>query len=211
VVATTAAHAFRLALFVGLPASALLFALARPIVVAVFARGAFDAVSVDGTTAALMVQGLGVVFVAMVRQLVPLYYALGDTRTPVIISGIDLLAFIGIALTLRGPLGHVGVSWAVTGSSLVQLGFLMALLRKRLPELKWSMIGRSTATATAAAIAAGAAGYAAARFSPFGGLVPAALGGIAFLIVYVAVCRMLGNEELAEISGGLSRRLRRRR
>ncbi len=209
-VAATAAHAFRLALFVGLPASALLFALARPIVVAVFARGAFDAVSVDGTTAALMVQGLGVVFVAMVRQLVPLYYALGDTRTPVAISGVDLLAFIAIALLARGPLGHVGVSLAVTGSSLVQMGFLMVLLRKRLPELRWSMIGKSTLTAALASIAAGAAGYSAARAAPLSGLFPGVLGGLVFVAVYVAACRALGNEELAEISAGLSRRLRRR-
>lgn len=209
-VARTAAHAFRLALFVGLPASALLFALARPIVIAVFARGAFDAVSVDGTSASLMVQGLGVVAVAMVRQLVPLYYALGDTRTPVLISGADLLAFIGIALVARGPLGHVGVAWAVTGSSIVQLGLLMMALRTRLPELRWSMIGKSTATATVASVAAGVAGYWAARVSPVGKVVPAALGGVAFLVIFVLVARVLGNQELAEISGGLSRRLRRR-
>lgn len=208
-VAKTAAHAFRLALFVGIPASALLFALSRPIVTAVFARGAFDAVSVDGTAAALMVQGLGVVFVAMVRQLVPLYYALGDTRTPVWISGLDLLSFLAIALSLRGPLGHVGVSWAVTGSSLVQMALLMAFLRKRLPELRWSTIGRTVSTATVASLAAGLAGYAVARALPFGKILPATLGGVAFLVAFVLVCRIVRNEELAELSAGLRRRLRR--
>jgi len=217
-VAKTAAHSFRLALWVGLPATALLVALARPIVVATFARGAFDQASIDGTTSALVVQGLGVVIVAMVRQLVPLYYALGDTRTPVLISGVDLLAFIAIALALRGPWGHVGVSAAVTGSSIVQMALLMMLLRMRLPELRWSSIGKSLVTASAAAIGAGFAGFAAAAavrplstVRAVGGLVPALVGALVFAVVYLALGRVFGNEEQAELVSGLRRRLRRRR
>jgi putative peptidoglycan lipid II flippase len=217
-VANTAAHSFRLALYVGLPASALLVALARPIVTAVFARGAFDQASIDGTSAALIVQGLGVVVVAMVRQLVPLYYALGDTRTPVIVSGLDLAAFIAIALSLRGPWGHVAVSAAVTGSSIVQMGLLMMLLRKRLPELRWSMIGKSVVTAGAAAVGAGAIGFGAAWLArpamslrAVGGLIPAIVGATVFGLAYLALCRVFGNEEQAEIVGGVRRRLARRR
>lgn len=217
-VAKTAAHAFRLALWVGLPATALLVFLARPIVVATFARGAFDQASVDGTTSALIVQGLGVVVVAMVRQLVPLYYALGDTKTPVWISGLDLLAFIAIALSLRGPWGHVGVSAAVTGSSIVQMALLMAFLRTRLPELRWSTIGKSVVTAGAAAVGAGLAGFGAAwlvrpmaAVRVVGGLLPAAVGACAFALAYLALGRVFGNDEQAELLAGLSRRLRRRR
>jgi len=217
-VANTAAHAFKLALYVGLPATALLVVLARPIVTAVFARGAFDQTSIDGTTAALMVQGLGVVIVAMVRQLVPLYYALGDTRTPVVISGLDLVAFVTIALSLRGPLGHVGVSWAVTGSSIVQMALLMMLLRKRLPELRWSMIGKCVATAGAASVLAGALGFGAAWLARpalsvrgVGGLIPAIVGAAVLGLGYLALCRVFGNEEQAGIVAGLRRRLRRTR
>jgi putative peptidoglycan lipid II flippase len=216
-VANTAAHAFRLALYVGLPATALLVALARPIITAVFARGAFDQASIDGTSIALMVQGLGVVVVAMVRQLVPLYYALGDTRTPVVISGLDLVAFVAIALSLRGPLGHVGVSAAVTGSSIVQLALLMMFLRQRLPELRWSMIGKSVFTAGAASIVAGALGFGAAWLARpamtlrgVGGMIPALAGAMVFGVAYLALCRALGNEEQAEIVSGVRRRLRRR-
>lgn len=217
-VAKTASHAMRLALYVALPASALLVALARPIVVATFARGQFDQASVDGTTAALIVQGLGVFVVASVRQLVPLYYALGDTRTPVIVSGIDLLAFIGIALATRGPWGHVGVSAAVTGSSIVQLAMLAWLVKKPLPELRWSMVSRSVVTCTLASIGAALAGWFAARLGAplarvpgIGGLLPAGVGAGVFLVVYVALCRVLRNEEQAELEAAFGRRLRRSR
>jgi putative peptidoglycan lipid II flippase len=216
--AKTAAHALRLALWVGLPATAVLVALARPIVTATFARGAFDQASIDGTSSALVVQGLGVVVVALVRQLVPLYYALGDTKTPVWISGLDLLAFIAIALSLRGPWGHLGVSAAVTGSSVVQLALLMACLRGTLPELRWATIGKSVATAGAASIGAGVAGYGAAWATRplgsapvVGAIVPAAVGAAVFGLAYLALGRLLGNEEQSELLAGLGRRFARRR
>ncbi len=217
-VAKTASHALRLALYVALPASALLVALAQPIVVATFARGQFDQASVDGTTAALVVQGLGVFVVASVRQLVPLYYALGDTRTPVIVSGVDLLAFIGIALATRGPWGHVGVSAAVTGSSIVQLALLAWLVKKPLPELRWSMVSRSALTCAIASIGAALAGYGAARLGAplarvpgVGAMLQAGVAASVFLVAYVALCRVLRNEEQAELEAAFARRLRRRR
>ena len=216
--AKTAAHALRLSLFVGLPATALLSALARPLVTAAFARGAFDQTSIDGTTSALVVQGLGVFSVAVVRQLVPLFYSLGNTRTPVLVSGLDLLAFIAIALSMRGPLGHVGISWAVTGSSIVQMLLLMRALRRELPELRWATVlpsaGRTLIASIAAAAVAFGVGWASARMPrvPYvGGFVPALLGGLAFLVTFVVAGKLLGNEEQAQLTAGLARRLRRGR
>ena len=54
----------------------------------------------------------------------PVFYALGDTRTPVIVSGLDLLAFLGMAFWLGGTYGHVGISVAITVSSAVQMALL---------------------------------------------------------------------------------------
>ncbi|MGZ3422963.1 MAG: murein biosynthesis integral membrane protein MurJ [Polyangiales bacterium] len=216
-VARTAAHALRLALWVALPATALLVALARPLVIAFFARGKFDAASIDGTTAALIVQGLGVFVVAVVRQIVPLYYALGDTKTPVLVSGMDLVAFIAIALLLRGPIGHVGVSAAVTGSSIVQMILLVIWVKKPLPELRASMIVPSAAKSALAAIVAGGIAFAVAlvcrplgNLRVIGGLLPAIAGCAAFAAAYLAIGRLVGQEEQAQLMAGLRRRLRRR-
>ena len=106
-----------------------------------FQRGAFDSISSTQTANALVAQGLGIWTVAAVRQLVPVFYAMGDTRTPVLVSALDLLAFIGIAFWLRGPFGHVGVSLAVTVSSAVQMMLLWAWLGKRFPSLHLGEIG----------------------------------------------------------------------
>lgn len=215
-VARTFAHALRLALWVALPATAILVALARPLVIAFFARGKFDAASIDGTTAALIVQGLGVFVVAIVRQVVPLYYALGDTKTPVWISGVDLVAFVAIALLLRGPIGHVGVSAAVTGSSVVQMILLVMWVKKPLPELRASMVLPSAAKSALAAVVAGAVAFAVAwvarplgHVRAVGGLLPALAGCSAFAVVYLAIGRAIGQEEQAQLVAGVRRRLRR--
>src|SRR6185369_16927233 len=157
-VSKTYAYGMRLSLFVAIPATALLAGLARPLVVTLFQRGAFDSVSSTQTANALVAQGLGIWTVAAVRQLVPVFYAMGDTRTPVLVSALDLLAFIGIAFWLRGPLGHVGVSLAVTVSSAVQMLLLWAWLGKRIPSLHLGEIGVSAARTALASLVALALG-----------------------------------------------------
>src|SRR4029077_6598689 len=97
-----------------------------------------------------------------VRTTVPALYALGDTRTPVVVSAIDLVAFIALALGLRGPLGHVGISVAVGGSSAVQMALLLAGLKWRLGSLRAAELVRSSARTVAASVLGAVAGWAAA-------------------------------------------------
>jgi putative peptidoglycan lipid II flippase len=134
----TYAYGMRLSLFVAIPATGLFVGLARPLVVTLFERGAFDSLSSTETAFALMAQGAGIWTIAAVRQLVPVYYALGDTRTPVIASGLNLATFVATALALRGPLGHVGVSVAVSVSSAMQMLLLWAWLGRKLASLRGS-------------------------------------------------------------------------
>ena len=217
-VGATFAFSMRLSLFVGIAVSALFAALAEPIVVALFQRGQFDAVSAQQTARALVAQGLGIAPVAAVRALVPVFFALGDTRTPVLVSAIDLLALVGLAFGLVGPFGHVGVSAAVAGSSLVQMVLLWVLLAKRLPTLEGASIAKSALRTLAAA--AGAAGLAAWSAREVAGtvgsgaiarLVPALVGGAVFATVFVFVSAILKSDELDVLAGGLARKLGRRR
>jgi putative peptidoglycan lipid II flippase len=151
----TFSYAMRLTLFVGISASVGVVTLAEPLTVLIFQRGQFDATSAHETARALMAQGLGIWMVAAVRQLVSVYYAFGDTKTPVRVAAVDLGVFIALALLLRRPLGHVGVSVAVTGASLVQMALLWLSLRRHMPALDSAHIARSALrTSVAAALAA---------------------------------------------------------
>lgn len=210
----TYAYGIRLAMFVALPASALFVMLAHPIVVAFFQRGQFGPLAARETAHALVAQGLGLWTVAAVRQLVPVYYALGDTRTPVVVSAIDLVAFIALALGLRGAYGHVGVSIAVSGSSFVQMLLLWALLRRKLTSLRMVEVVDSMLRSLFASVAAGLTGWAVALLvgmpagaGPWRRLLPALLAGAAFVGVFVVCARLVRSPELAALMGAVRRRL----
>jgi putative peptidoglycan lipid II flippase len=216
-VGKTYAYAMRLCLFVALPATVLLVGLSRPIVSALFERGAFDATSSVQTSRALMAQGVGIWMVAAVRQLLPVFYALGDTRTPVLVSAIDLLALIAAAIMLRGPFGHVGVSMAVTISSAVQMTLLWVWLSRRIQSLRLREIGVSALRTLGASLAAMAfAHLVAARLDHLGSpralvrILPGAVGVTVFSILFFAFSSLLKAPELSAIAAPVRRRFARR-
>src|SRR4051812_19488733 len=183
--AKTWAHGMRLSLFVAIPCSAAMIALSEPVVVLLFQRGHFDAFAAHQTARALAWQGGAIFTVAAVRQLVPAFHSLGDTRTPVIVSGLDLVAFVILALTLRGPYGHVGVSMAVAGSSAVQMVLLFIGLQWRLGTIRGRELASSTVRIAAASLLAGVAGWGAARILSGGeGAVARALPGLGGVVVF---------------------------
>jgi putative peptidoglycan lipid II flippase len=200
--AKTWAHGMGLAMFVAIPASAALVAIGEPIVAVLFQRGQFSAASTHETARALLWQGGAIWTVAAVRQTVPAFYALGDTRTPVIVSAIDLCAFIALAGMLKGPMGHVGISVAVAGSSAVQMLLLLVGLRWRMGTVRAGDLARSTSRTLLASVIASLAGWGAARVA--GGVGAMA----AFAVVYLLGAWALRSPELREIGGAVSRRLR---
>ncbi len=216
--AKTFAFGMRMALFVAVPATVLFVGLSEPLVIAIFQRGHFSSTDATETARALFAQGLGIWLVAGVRQLVGVFYAVGDTRSPVIVSAVDLSVFVALALALRGPWGHVGVSAAITGASAVQFVLLWWLVRRHLPHrglreilpsLLRTVIASGAAIALALLLAAAMrpwlAGSGLARLAP--GLVATAAFGLGFLLT----ARLLGSAELFTLTEPLLRRLRGRR
>ena len=216
----TFAYGLRLALFVAIPASVALSVLAEPTVRAMFQRGAFDATSTAQTARALRFQGGSLFTVAVVRQVVPMFYALGDTRTPVIVSMLDLLVFIAMAVGLKHAWGHVGVSAAVAGSSAAQMVMLLVALRRKIGPLYGATIFSSVLRTTIASAVGAVGGIAAARLLENGAatsLSSGALGtltGIVALLVFGALFALAGwglrSPELDAIAATVSRRIFRR-
>lgn len=206
----------RLALFVGIPATVLFSVLAEPIVVVLFQRGHFDAEAARETAHALVAQSLGVFVVAGVRQLVAVFFALGDTKTPVKVAAMDLLVFVAVAYALRAPLGHFGVGLAVSLASLAQFSLLYYYLAKRsVPLFSKETIGsalRTTGATGIAGLATAAALSLLARPSDASkGAVWLALvvGLTIFGSVFLAAAKLLRSEELRDLSEPILRRLGR--
>jgi putative peptidoglycan lipid II flippase len=214
----TFAFGMRLALFVAIPATALFVGLAEPLVVLLFQRGEFDHEAARQTAHALVAQGAGVWLVAAVRQLLAVYYAVGDTRTPVWVAATDLLAFILLALALRGPFGHVGVGWAVSGSSAVQALLLWGLLARKVPSIRGQGIGGSVLRVLVASAAGVACGRAVAAFvaaslgaGTIARALPGLLGALAFGASFLAVAFLSKSPELVTLWSEVKKRRARRR
>jgi putative peptidoglycan lipid II flippase len=214
----TFAFGMRLALFVAIPATALFVGLSEPLVVLLFQRGEFGAESATETARALVAQGAGVWLIAAVRQLLGVYYAVGDTRTPVLVAAVDLVVFVALALALRGPMGHVGVSWAVTGSGAVQALLLLVFAGRHVPSLRAGDVLVSLArvlVASAIGVVAGRAVAGALAPGPdAGGLaraLPGLAGAVAFGVLFLLAAALMRSPELGTLGRELARRLGRRR
>lgn len=208
------AFGMRLTLFVSIAASALFVGLAEPLVVLLFQRGEFDAEAARETARALVAQGAGIWLVACVRQLTSAYYALGDTRTPVVVAALDLCAFIALSLGLRESFGHVGISMAVTGASLLQALLLWFWLGRRLPSRHTREIGLSAARSLLAAgaaivVARLVASAVAGEHDAVGRALPGALGAACFVVVFLLLAWGLRSEELRTVVSALQRRRRK--
>jgi len=120
----------RMTAFVAIPSSVALFVLAEPTVATLFGRGAFGAGHVHETAQSLAYQALGVCAFAGVRTVIPMFSAHHETRAPVVCSALSLAAFLGLALSLMGPMLHVGLAVANSAAGFVQLGALLLWLRR---------------------------------------------------------------------------------
>ncbi len=213
-VAKTYAYSMRLALFVALPASTLLTVLALPVVAAFFQRGQFGPEAARETAHSLMALALGIGPVAAIRQLVPVFYAHGDTRTPVLGTTVHLVVFLALAWWLRGSLGHVGIAAAFSGANAVQLLVMWALLRRRLPALRLGEIALSAGRTAVACGGAALAGSVAADWislppiaNGWQRLILAAASSAIFCATFVALAWLTRSDELRQLGAGLRRRL----
>jgi putative peptidoglycan lipid II flippase len=128
----TLGNALRPMLFLSLPAAVILFAFRVPIVQTLFQTGAFSAESTSLVAAPLAFLAAGLVSYALVEALTRAFYAMHDTRTPVI-AGIGIVVLnvvIGVALLDR--LGYLGLALALSLSTTVEAIILIVVLGRRI-------------------------------------------------------------------------------
>lgn len=139
---SSAAHNLMLVM---IPASVGLIALAVPIVRLVFERGAFDAESTRQTARALCFYAPGLVVFSLYKLLVPVFYALKDTRTPVRIGlwAVALNFSLNVTFVMTWPTGykHAGLALATVIASGVNCLCLGVILTRRIGSPGWATLG----------------------------------------------------------------------
>jgi len=139
----TLSHAIRLTMFITIPAMVGLIVLRQPIITLLFQRGAFTSFTAMMTAEALLYYSLGLWAFAGLRVFVSAFYSLQDTKTPVKVAVVAMIANIAFSLALMGPLKHGGLALALSLASTLQLFMLIFLLRRRLGGIEGKVVIRS--------------------------------------------------------------------
>jgi putative peptidoglycan lipid II flippase len=108
-----------------------------------FMRGSFSSFDVSQAALALAWYAPGLLFVGISRVIVPSFYAMKDTRTPVLVSFWTLLVNLAAGLLLMQKMGHAGLALALTIASVFNASILTWLLSRRLGALNLSAVFRT--------------------------------------------------------------------
>jgi putative peptidoglycan lipid II flippase len=117
----TISFTLRLVSFISIPAMVGLIALKTPIIHVLFQRGVFDDSATLKTASALLCYSVGLWAIAGARTLVPAFFALQDTWTPLRIGLICLGSNVVLNSILIYPLKHAGLALATSLSSVLNL------------------------------------------------------------------------------------------
>jgi len=121
-----------------LPAMAGLVAVGPAVVAMLYLHGAFTLADVQSTAGTLMLLALGMPAVAAVRVMVPAYYAVGDARTPVLVSAMTLVVTGALGWWLSQSHQVYGLAAGLSLGTWFQCVALGLRLRARLTHLpRW--------------------------------------------------------------------------
>ncbi|RLB43868.1 MAG: murein biosynthesis integral membrane protein MurJ [Deltaproteobacteria bacterium] len=203
----TLSHSLRMVFFITIPSLVGLLVLGEPIVRLIYQRGAFGAHAASMTYSALVFYSVGLWAFSGIRIMVSAFYAMQDTRTPVIVAICALFANLMLSLLLMGPMKHAGLALALSGASGLQFLLLVIALKKKAPGVSLRPVITSSGKSL---IAAGTMGaflfwiqhtYAAVFI--FKGtaylLIDVAVMVVIGALLYFGTARIIGCEELASL------------
>ncbi len=117
-----------------LPSSIGLVVLGKSIIGAIYQGGKFELYDTQQTATALSCYAVGLVGYAALKVLNPAFYALGDARTPMVVSIISIVInyATAVALIRFAGFGHAGLALATSAVALFGFVVLFTILRVRL-------------------------------------------------------------------------------
>jgi len=133
-------RSLRLTFLTSIPATLGLVILAEPIMSVLYQHGKFGAQQTAAAAAALRFYALGLCGYAALKVLVNSFYALGQRRTPMVVSmgAIAVNAVLSWMFTFRFGLGHRGLALSTACIATINFLLLYILMRKRLGRLHTS-------------------------------------------------------------------------
>jgi putative peptidoglycan lipid II flippase len=153
------ANGLAMMLMLNVPATVGLMVLARPIVAMLFERGAFRAHDTEATAAALTCYAIGLVGYSAVKIASPTFYALHESRKPVMISVASVLTNVALNLLLVRRFGYLGLAVGTSLTAILNSSVLLEMLRRRLGGIEGHRLFGVLLKTVVASAAMGAASW----------------------------------------------------
>jgi putative peptidoglycan lipid II flippase len=132
---STCASSLKLVFFLTLPSIFFLSIASKPVVSVLYQHGVFTYQDTIFTSQALIFYALGLFAYASVRVLAPVFYSLGDTKTPVKVSVLAVAVNIVLNLAFMRPLSFRGLALATSLSAMVNMFVLISILHRKIGRL----------------------------------------------------------------------------
>src|SRR5262249_21958438 len=166
-----------------------------------FERGAFTAADTQATAAMLSALALGLPAYVMIKVLHPSYFAREDTKTPMIYAGVAMASTAILSFVLFLAVGFTGIAIASMLSGWINVGLLIATLKRRDGFRPDQTFRRRFAAICAASAVMGAVVFALVKlldpwFAPTSGLL--AQGAALITLVGVGLLVYLGTADLLD-------------
>ena len=211
----TVAQAIAMMMVLNIPATFGLLVLAEPIVRLLFERGRFLPSDTAATAAALRFYAVGLAGYAATRIVSPIFYAVRQSRVPVIVGVATIAVNIVLNVLLVKALGFRGLALGTSIAMMANGGALLLLLRNHLDGLDEGRLAMTLAKTIAASCAMAAAAFGVERLlttlAPGSGSALQAVRLFAAiaagLIVLVASGKFLQIRELDDAIAGIRARL----
>jgi putative peptidoglycan lipid II flippase len=139
----TLASSIRLALLLTVPSAVGLIVLGRPIIALIYERGHFGPNDTAHTAGALAFYAAGLAGYSAIKILAPAFYALNDSRTPMLISLFSILTNFFMNWMLVGVMHERGLALSTSVNAMLNCTVLYFIMRGRLNGIE----GRRTAIA----------------------------------------------------------------
>jgi putative peptidoglycan lipid II flippase len=202
------------------PSAVGLVVLRETIVSAIYEMGEFNAIATQQTALALACYAVGLVGYAAAKVINPAFYALNDSRTPMIVSAASVAINLASVLTLLrvAGLGHAGLALSTSAVAIFSSMTLFLVMRTRVGGIYGRNLWRTFTRVTLASACMGGAVWLTSRvvagvigISKVGRLLDLALSIPVGLVVLYLCCRLLRVSELdaalRAVAGPLQRRL----
>jgi len=203
--AETVQRGVRLGLFIALPATVGLIAVAFPLVRTLYERGEFSPADTPRVAGAVMFYSLGMTAYFAQHVVVRSFYALHDSRTPARVAMWMVAVNFVMNLCLVFMMEESGLALATALSAGIQVVWLARRLSQILPALVWHRVMRAAGKMVLAAAAMGLALQAPYFIAPIRAayfahplLETSSLVAVG-IAVYVAAARLLHIQELRSL------------